>query len=70
MVVFVKKSSLRAKKSSPLPLWGHCLPVTALALSARRPAGFARGLDYCEKDEDVDNDDDDDVGDFSLVVKM
>ena len=25
----------RVKKSSPSPLWGHCLPVTALALSAR-----------------------------------
>ena len=38
----------RAKKSYPTPLWGHRLPVTALALSARRPfrpARFARGLD-------------------------
>ena len=25
----------RSKKSSPTPLWGHRLPVTALALSAR-----------------------------------
>ena len=25
-----------ASKSLPSPLWGHCLPVTALALSARR----------------------------------
>merc|ERR1712004_592604 len=33
------------KKSSPLPLWGHRLPVKALALSARRPFGPARGLD-------------------------
>ena len=30
-----KKTGWRAKKSSPTPLWGHCLPVTALALSAR-----------------------------------
>ena len=38
----------RAENSSPTPLWGHRLPVTALALSARRPFGparFARGLD-------------------------
>ena len=38
----------RAQKSYPTPLWGHRLPVTALALSARRPFGparFARGLD-------------------------
>ena len=38
----------RAKKSYPTPLWGHRLPVTALALSARRPFGparFARWLD-------------------------
>ena len=40
-----------APKSLPPPhsaLWGHRLPVTALALSARRPFGparFARGLD-------------------------
>ena len=30
--------------------WGHRLPITALALSARRPFGpacFARGLDNC-----------------------
>ena len=36
------------KKSPPSPLWGHRLPATALALSARRPfrpARFARGLD-------------------------
>ena len=32
---FRKKSGWRLKKSSPLPLWGHRLPVTALALSAR-----------------------------------
>ena len=30
----------RAKKSYPTPLWGHRLPVTALALSARRPFGL------------------------------
>ena len=38
----------RAQKSYPTPLWGHRLPVTALALSARGPFGparFARGLD-------------------------
>ena len=42
----------RAKKSYPTPLWGHRLPVTALALSARRPFGparFARGLDNKDK---------------------
>ena len=41
----------RAQKSYPTPLWGHRLPVTALALSARRPFGparFARGLDNLE----------------------
>ena len=32
---FVRGPSRRAKKSSPPPLWGHRLPVTALALSAR-----------------------------------
>ena len=32
---FRKKKRPRAKKSSPTPLWGHRLPVTALALSAR-----------------------------------
>ena len=31
-----KKLGRRLKKSSPSPLWEHCLPVTALALSARR----------------------------------
>ena len=33
------------------PLWGHRLPVTALALSASRPFGparFARGLGKCD----------------------
>ena len=36
MAVFVKnKLGRRVKKSSPSPLWGHRLPVTALALSAR-----------------------------------
>ena len=47
--VSVKKSGGPVKKSSPFPLWGHRLPVTALALSERRPFGpahFARGLDY------------------------
>ena len=33
----------RAEKSSPTPLWGHRLPVTALALSARRPCGPRTG---------------------------
>ena len=34
---FIKKiPGQRAKISSPLLLWGHRLPVTALALSARR----------------------------------
>ena len=33
--VSVKKFSWPVKKSSPFPLWGHRLPVTALALSAR-----------------------------------
>merc|ERR1711952_513837 len=37
--VSVKKSGCRLKKSSPLPLWGHRLPVTALALLARGPFG-------------------------------
>ena len=43
-----KKYSWPVKKPSPFLLWGHCLPVTALALSARKPFGpvrFARGLD-------------------------
>ena len=32
-VVYVKKKTAwRARKSFPPPLWGHCLPVTALAL--------------------------------------
>ena len=50
---FCKKTGWCAKKSSPTPLWGHRLQVTALALSARRPFGparFARGPDktvYC-----------------------
>ena len=35
MAVFVEKTGRRVKKSSPSPLWRHCLPVTALALSAR-----------------------------------
>ena len=41
-------SSFRKKKLVDPSLWGHRLPVTALALSARRPFGpahFARGLD-------------------------
>ena len=33
MAVFVKKHGWHVKQSSPSPLWGHCLPVTALALS-------------------------------------
>ena len=33
--VFVRGPIRRAKKSSPTPLWGHRLPVTTLALSAR-----------------------------------
>ena len=33
---FVKKNGRRATKSSPSQLWGHRLPVTARALSARR----------------------------------
>ena len=37
-----KKLGERIKKSSPSPLWGHRLSVTALALSAR-------GLDKSEK---------------------
>ena len=36
MVIFVKEPDQHAKKSSPTPLWGHCLSVTALALSACR----------------------------------
>ena len=32
-----KKLGRRAKTPSPSQLWGHRLPVTALALSARRP---------------------------------
>ena len=34
-IIFVKKFSCLIKKSSPSPLWGHRLPATALALSAR-----------------------------------
>ena len=34
------KKKLRVKKSFPSPLWGHRLPVTALAPSARRPLGL------------------------------
>ena len=37
----LKKNGRRTKKSSPTPLWGHHLPVTALALSARRPFTLA-----------------------------
>ena len=40
--VFVWGPVRRAKKSYPTPLWGHRLPVTALALSARRPFGPVR----------------------------
>ena len=46
--VSVKKSDWPVKKSSLLPLWEFCLPVKALALSARRPfrpSRFAHGLD-------------------------
>ena len=32
---FRKKIRLTCKMSSPFPLWGHCLPVTALVVSAR-----------------------------------
>ena len=38
--VFVKKNRLTRQKSSSTPLWGHRLPVTALALLARRPFGL------------------------------
>ena len=37
MAVFVKKLGRHVKKFSPSPLWGYRLPVTALALLARRP---------------------------------
>ena len=51
MAVFVKKKKRwPITKSSPSPLWGPRLPVTALVLSARRPFGpapFACGLDNC-----------------------
>ena len=43
--VSVKKSGWRLKKSSPFSMWGHRLPVTALALPARRPFRPALGLD-------------------------
>ena len=36
MAIFAKKNDWPVKKSSPSPLLGHRLPVTALALSARR----------------------------------
>ena len=39
---FRKKFGWPVKKSFPFPLWGHRLPVTALALSARTPFGPAR----------------------------
>ena len=39
-----KKSGGPVKKSSPSSLWGHRLPVTALALSARRPFGLIKTL--------------------------
>ena len=55
--VSIKKFSWPVKKSSPLPLWGYRLPVTALALSARRPfgpAGFARGLDRQSAGETIE----------------
>ena len=46
---FRKKNLVDLSKSlPPSSLWGHRLPVTALALSARRPFGptrFARGLE-------------------------
>ena len=44
----IKTNGRSTKNSSPTPLWGHRLTVTALALSARRPFGpkrFVRGLD-------------------------
>ena len=31
----IKTNDRSAKKSSPTPVWGHRLPITALALSAR-----------------------------------
>ena len=50
---FRKKIRLTAQKVFPHShLWEFCLPVTALALSARRPFGparFARGLDNKQK---------------------
>ena len=43
--VFVKKIRLTCQKVFPLPTVGFYCTVTALALSARRPFGPARGLD-------------------------
>ena len=45
---FHEGTRLAQQKVLPHPTMGHCLTVTALALSARRPFGparFARGLD-------------------------
>ena len=41
-----KKSGWHVKNSSPSSLLGHCRPVTALALSVRRPFGPARFADW------------------------
>ena len=49
-----KKPGWRVKKSSPSPLWGHRLPVTALALSA---CGLDNHDDYGGGDDDDDDDD-------------
>ena len=42
--VFVKKIGGRVKKSSPTPLLGHCLPVTALALRKTHLVFSDKGL--------------------------
>ena len=42
--VFVKKIGRRVKKSSPTPLLGHCLPVTALALRKTHLVFSDKGL--------------------------
>ena len=44
---FLKKPGGRVKNSSPSPLWGHRLPVTALALSAQRPFGINIDRIFC-----------------------
>ena len=53
--VFAKKIGWRGKKSSPTPLWGHRLPETALAPSARRPSVpcTACGLENCIRLKDT-----------------